>query len=492
MLTYQDLQNVGDSDKARLDFVRKAMAEHEASDLYRMAKTANSYMCGQNETIVNYQKTLVTHTGRTVLDKWSPNHKTVSNFFNRFVTQQTQYLLGNGVTWQDEKTAEKLGIDFDLRLQDEAQAALVGSIAFGFWNVDHLEVFPVAGSAADPTYFKPLYDENTGAIRAGIRYWQIDSTKPLRATLYEEDGFTEMGWKMMQADGKRDEEGRILQEKRAYKLNISKTDADGIEIMQGENYPTLPIVPMYGNKLHQSELVGLREKIDAFDLIQNGYVNDLDTAQIYWIIKGAGGSDNEDLVRFLDQLRSMHAANLDEVTDAQPVTVDIPYAARETLLARLERQLYKDYKALDPDAIAGGAVTATQIKAAYEPMETKSCEFEACVLDFLYGILRLAGIEGEKPSFTRTRIVNTSEEIQNVLSAAQVLTEDYVTRKVLTLLGDGDKADEIIKQKEADEVERMRMAMAISGGELNGSGALDNGADNQGNGNPDSSGVQES
>ena len=38
---------------------------------------------------------------------------------------------------------------------------------------------------------KPLYDEENGALRAGIRYWQVDETKPLRLTLYEEDGFTE-------------------------------------------------------------------------------------------------------------------------------------------------------------------------------------------------------------------------------------------------------------------------------------------------------------
>lgn len=483
--TYNDLIAIGDNDKERLDFIRQCITEHEASDLFKQAKIGNEYMSGQNTTIVNYQKTLVTKTGQIVQDKWSPNHKTASNFFNRFVTQETQYLLGNGVTWQNESTGKKLGDDFDVRLQQAAKAALSGALAFGFFNVDHVEVFSIAGTAADPTYFRPLYDENNGSLRAGIRYWRLDTSKPLRATLYEEDGFTECIWNRREENGKTDEEGIILQPKRAYKLNTVTTEADGTKIYSGENYPSFPIIPLWGNPLHQSELIGLREKIDAYDLLQNGFVNDLDSAQIYWIIKNANGIDNEELAQFLDQLKSMHAANTGDLTDIQPVTVDIPYNAREVILTRLERQLYKDYKALDADSIASGATTATQIKAAYEPMEIKSCEFEGCVLDFLYGLLKVAGIDNEKPSFTRTRIVNTQEEVQIVLTAASYLGEEYTIRKILTLLGDGDKADKIIQEHDANEMERMA-------GVLNGLSGRNNGNAYQRAGSVGEPGVQES
>lgn len=461
MKTYNDLIAVGENEKERLDFVRECITQHESSELYKTAKIANDYMSGHNTTITNLIKTLVTKTGRVVEDKWSPNHKTASKIFNRFVTQQNQYLLGNGIMWKDKSTAEKLGADFDLRVMEAGAAALTGAVSFGFWNNDHLEVFPVAGTPTDPTFYVPLYDENNGAMRAGVRYWSLDNGKPLRATLYEENGYTEYIWNRREGDGKVQEDGSVLQPKRPYKLKVATYPTGETEIYEGENYPTFPIVPLYGNKLHQSEIVGLQEKIDAYDMMQNGLVNELDNAQIYWIIKNANGADNEELAQFLDQLRSMHAANTDEQTDAQPVTIDVPYAARETILNRLERQLYKDYQALDPDAIAGGAATATQIKAAYEPMETKSCEYEACILDFLYKILDLAGIKGEKPTFTRTRIFNTAEEVQTVVMAAAMLSPEYVTRKILTLLGDGDKADEIIAEAQANEIKKMQQAMAL-------------------------------
>ena len=483
MLTYNDLIALGENETNRMDFVRQAITEHENSRAFKDAKISNDYLSKCNTTITNYQKTLVTKTGRVVPDKWSPNHKAASAFFNRFVTQEAQYLLGNGVTWGNKATASKVGVSFDVKLQQLATMAITNGVAYGFWDKDELNVFTLAGTPQDPTYFRPFFDENNGSLRAGIRYWRIDTSKPLRATLYEEDGFTEYAWRLKDEKGNTKEIGEIIQPKRPYKLNVEKAPADAeATIYSGENYPTLPIIPIYGNFLHQSELVGIREKIDAYDLLQNGYVNELDTAQIYWIIKNAGGADNEELAMFLDQLRSLHAANTGDGTEIQPVTVDVPYNAREAALNRLERQLYKDYGALDTDAISNGAATATQIKAAYEPMETKSCELESCVLDFLYKMLPVIGVADEKPSFTRTRIVNTSEEVQNVVMAAQYTGAEYATRKILTLLGDGDKADKIIREMDADEIERFSEVD-------NGYSTQPNGQPVERTGNPDRAGV---
>ena len=133
------------------------------------------------------------------------------------------------------------------------------------------------------------------------------------------------------------------------------------------------------------------------------------------------------------------------------------YASREALLERLSEDLYRDAMALDTRKIAGGATTATQIRAAYEPLNSKTDEFEYCVFNFLDEILAIAGIEGEKPTFTRSMLLNRSEEIQSVIQAAQYLDGDYVTRKLLTIEGDGDMADEMIEKMHTDELERYGM-----------------------------------
>lgn len=447
MLTYQDLQVVPDNDKDKSEFVRSVINQHKASRLYRIALTADSYDRCRNETIMTYQKTLTTVSGDIVADRWSPTHRSTSNFFNVFTTQLSQYLLGNGVEWSN---GADLGTDFDTKLQKAGKEALCGGVSFGFWNLDHLEVFSVLE-------FAPLYDEETGALAAGVRFWQIDEKKPLRATLYEVDGYTNYLWSEKFTPSEkwtRVDEKCYMLPKVKYKLRTVQSEADGLEILDGENYDYFPIVPLWGNPRHQSELVGMQEKIDAYDFILNGFEDDLDNAQLYWIIKGAGGMDDPDLSMFLDRLRTVKAVAPADGQDVQAVQVNIPSEAREKLLDRIERQLYKDAMIMNPADIAGGAATATQIKAAYEPQNSKADQFEYCVVDFIHGILAVAGIEDE-PTFTRSVIVNTQEEIQSLVLAAQFLPDEYVTRKLLNLLGDGDQADEVLKQIDANAQERL-------------------------------------
>lgn len=444
MYTYQDLQRIAETgDEARkMDFTKSIINEHEDGELYKTAILAKEYDRRRNRTIVNYQKLLYTASGKTVPDNYSANFKMVSNFFDFFVTQENQYLLGNGVNWQEESTAAKLGDDFDSQLQIIGKKALVEGEAFGFWNLDHLEVFGVSE-------FAPLYDEESGALMAGVRYWQIDKTKPLRATLYELDGYTEYIW---DSNG-----GRILIPKRGYIANIRSTEADGTEIYDYENYPTFPIVPLWGSQKKQSELIGLQENIDAYDLIKSGFANDLDDAsQIYWILKNAGGMDEQDIVAFVNKMKRVHAVNLDDGVEAEQHQTDVPYAAREALLTRLRDDLFEQAMAFDPKKLAsGGSVVTAAIKAAYAPLDTKTNEYEFCIKTFLKDILSLAGIENENPTFTRDMLINQQEQIQTVISAGQYLTEEYVTRKILTILGDGDQIENILKEKEADDLKRM-------------------------------------
>ena len=188
----------------------------------------------------------------------------------------------------------------------------------------------------------------------------------------------------------------------------------------------------------------------------NGFEDDLDNAQLYWIIKGAGGMDDPDLEQFLERLKTVKAAAPADGQDVVPVAVNIPYEAREKLLDRVERQLYKDAMLLDPESIASGAATATQIKAAYEPQNNKTDQFEYCALECLHNIMNVAGID-DNPSFTRSVIVNTQEEITTVVAAASYLDQEYVTKKILTLLGDADQIEEVLKRKDEEDAERLNV-----------------------------------
>lgn len=435
--TYQDLLAVGEREDQRMDFILQLIRSRDDEQLYRMAKVADKYDRHQNVTIKEFQKMLYTVTGKAIPDNYSANYKLASRFFNRFVVQENQYLLGNGITWKKEETVSKLGNDFDNKMQTIGKNALVHGISFGFWNFNHLEAF-------NYLEFIPLFDEENGSLSAGVRYWKINPQKPLRATLYELDGYTEYIW--------RNGQGEVLKEKQKYITKYVSTEADGTIIYDGENYPGFPIVPMYGNPHHQSELEGLQEQIDCYDLIKSGFANTVDEASlIYWTIKNAGGMDDVDMAEFVQRIRRLHVATAMDDASAEPHQLEAPYNSRETLLDRLRSDLYEDAMALDTKNIAGGAVTATQIKAAYEPLRSKSSQFEYCVLDFLQGIMAIADID-DKPTFTPDMLINQNEEIQTIVSAAEYLDQEYVTTKIMTILGDADKVDEVIKRMVDNEI----------------------------------------
>ena len=173
-----------------------------------------------------------------------------------------------------------------------------------------------------------------------------------------------------------------------------------------------------------------------------------------------------DLAKFIERMKVVHAAVVDDDgAKAEAHTVEVPYASREALLSRLSKDLYRDAMALDTEEIAGGAVTATQIRAAYEPLNSKTDEFEYCVAEFLEKILAIAGITDEAPSFTRSMMINRAEEIQSITQAAAFLDGEYVIRKLLTILGDGDKADEMIGKMQADELNKFGMQNSEFGNE---------------------------
>lgn len=454
MLTYQDLILVGENARDIAAFVRKVISEHQSSALYRIAKAADDYDRAQNTTIMQLERTYVTVTGQKAFDPYAPNHRSATNFFHVIITQLNQYLLGNGVSFKrNEDTKDKLGVDFDNRLQEAGEKALSGGVSFGFWNLDHLVVFSVLE-------FAPLYDEETGALMAGVRWWQIDKGKPFRATLYTPNGYTDFLWRVDPQRALLDDSwvqidtDLFCKQPRPYILDVRVNEADGEEIVDGRNYPSFPIVPLWANKLHQSELVGLRSKIDAYDMILSGFENDLDNAQIYWIIKGAGGMDDYDLSNFLYRLKTVKAAAPMDGQEVSPVEVNIPHEAREKLLDRLEAQIYKDAMILNPEDIKSGAATATQIRAAYERQNVKTDSFEYCVIDFIHGVLRLMGIE-DTPQFVRSAVINQSEEIQAIVMAAPYLGQEYATRRILTILGDGDKAEEVLQQIDKDDMGRL-------------------------------------
>lgn len=423
MKTYQDFKKNDDL----LAFI----SWHKSTSLYQQAVDANEYDRKRNTEIIKYQKFWYDVAGNKTPDLISPNNKLCSGFFPQFITQENQYLLGNGVFFEKPETKAKLGAKFDTDLQKLGRCALLHGKAFAYW-ADRLYVFPV-------TEFVPLYDEETGVLRAGIRFWQVDDEKPLNITLYEEDGYTQF----ISAKGEKPKE---IQRKRPYIVRFEKSEMFGPQIVGTENYSSLPIKQLNGNPQAQSELIGIKGQIDAYDRIKSGFANDMDMNNfVYWILKNSGGMNDKELSTFVQRVRNIGVVVAeDEATTPELKTQDIPYQARMAYLEKLEKDLYRDFGALDVSILQGGQKTATEIKAAYFPVDLKADMYEYELIEFMHALLDLLGIE-DTPSFKRNRVVNEAEIVQTVLMKADRLDDETV----LAELGyEQDKISEILRKRE--------------------------------------------
>lgn len=452
LYTFQDFEK--DKNSSVITAIQNAITHHLSSDAYKMAKSADAYDHQLNETIYNYVRMIFTMTGTPVEDFTASNNKIASNFFHRLNTQRNTYLLGNGVSFTDhvenvvneetgeqttvDTTKETLGEKFDTDLKTAGYNALIHGVTFGFWNVDRLHIFPI-------TEFVPLWDEENGSLRAGVRFWRIDKNKPMIAVLYEEDGYTK--YKSKEAVGVDLEE---IQAKRAYKIKVKISKEGGEEVVGEENYGSLPIVPFWGSKLKQSTLVGMQRSIDSFDLIRSGFANDLtDCAQIYWILENCSGMSDAELARFRDRLKIQHIAVADtENSGVTPYTQEIPYAARKEYLDEIRSGIYEDFGGLDVHAV-DAASTNDHLEAAYQPLDEEADDFEFQVIEFVQQILSLMNIV-DTPVFKRNRISNQTEQTQMILSAADYLDDETILSK-LPFISIDEIQDILSKKMEEDQ-----------------------------------------
>ena len=167
MITYQDYEEKLKNGESIGSVIESLIATHKSSEDYKLALIADEYDAQRNITILELMQMIYSIDGSKIPDPTASNNKICSNFFHRLNTQKNTYLLGNGVSFSDHKeetldesgtkttvdrTKEALGDSFDIDLKDAGYYALIHKVSFGFWNLDHLQVFKF-------TEFVPLWEK---------------------------------------------------------------------------------------------------------------------------------------------------------------------------------------------------------------------------------------------------------------------------------------------------------------------------------------------
>lgn len=447
--TYQDYLRASESE--RLPMLLDIIKQYKASDDFQRAIITSRYFNSQNDAInkkVMLQQRFFKGENGKVLpaQKEIIGNRISSNFLFRFVVQQNQFLLGNGVTLQDAETKVRLGTGFDKLLEQAGEKALLHGVCWGFWNKDHVELIQAA--ANELSGFVALLDERTGEHMLGVQFWQIDAKRPLYVRVFEMDGVTEY------VQQEKEDALRLLTAKQPYKTK-TYTDAAGVVAAEGINYNRLPLVPFYANNEHRSEFSdAIKSKIDIFDRIFSDFGDNLERANdVYWVLNNFGGTMDEvrQMISQINELRAIVNVSdgMGGGSSAQPYAFEVPYEARKTALELLQKELYSDYMGLNMDEITGGSLTNVAIDVATMNLNLKADRYEWQAFAFVQGILQLAGVTSERIRFKRQSITNRSETVQDIRNMREDI--DLETALKLNPYIDQEEIPEIIKRRNAED-----------------------------------------
>ena len=419
MKTYQDYEQ----SQNKINFILDAINDFKGTLDYSRALTAKLYFEGENSEILSRRKMFYGKDRKAREDLFKANNRIPSDFFSKIVKQEVSYLLANGLVTED-KIKKKLGKKFDLKLKRIATEACVSKTDWGYAYINNKGEFDMA--TFDFLELVPLFDERTGALRAAIRFYQIDSEKPMWIEFYTEQGVVEF----------KNYKSKITQvsELKPYILK-SKTDITGEVIVGSDNWSQLPIIPLYCNDSKTSRFkTSLKNKIDLFDIVLSDFGNNLEDSQdVYWVLKNYQGQDIEE---FLEDFKYYKSLKVDEDGEATPHTIEIPYEARKVALEILKKQIYDDSMALDTSILAGGSLTNVAIKANMMDLDLKTDDLEAGCIDFCEDIIKLC-MEfynmnlDYQINFIRNKLIDETETIDNLvksLSSGMLSIETAMTR----------------------------------------------------------------
>lgn len=447
MLTYNDFIECTTEEDRKL-FILRAISDHESSSEFKTGVAAGKFYRHQDPDMEKIEKVYYDFQGVAHQDTFSPNHKLTSNFYYICISQMVQYLLGNGVSFDAPEIKEKLGNDFDYKLQTLLTWAANDGVSYALVTPNGIVPFNFACDSHKEPCFIALYDEESGALKAGIRYWRLSHDKPLMVTLFETDGYTEY---------KKSKSGvlEIIKEKRGYDVNEISNDVEGVYMSNGAEYSEIPIVPLKFIN-NQSSLVGNRATLTAYNLATSNMMNDITEFNlVYWVLKNAEAMDEYDDSQFLANLLRTHVLHLPETVEATPHEITPKFESIEVAIKRLKEQLISDFMAVDWERMSGGNITTVEIEAAYTNLKLKCSDVERCVGEFIRGVLKILGFDPNTPFHFKPDVtINKSEEIQNILASQANLGDEMTTRLLCETFGIIDEYQSIQDNKAVESMAR--------------------------------------
>lgn len=448
MLTYEDLEKCGDNEDLIARFIYSKIDEQKDDPRFIEGVIAGEFYRDGDPFMEKYEKIIFDNFGQPRKEIFSANNKLTAGLYSLFIMQEVSYLLGNGVSFDNEAIKDRLGNDFDYDLQDLATWAANDSESYALLKEDGIEKLNVACDDEE-AHFIPIFGANDRVQpRAGIKHWRVDESKPLNVVLYRAEGYSE--WREV------DNKLTMIKPNQKYWRTVNENAFGEIINEEAKEYTTLPIIPLrYPN--HKSAIHNKKDTLSAYNLVLSGLVNNTTEINLlYWVIRNADGMDEQDYENFIVNLYKSRVLSLPDGVEADPHEVKADYEGHKLTLDTLRSQLFSDFKAVDTQMIQGGNKTTVEIRAAYENLNLKCDEIEKEVGRFVKKVLVFYGFDpSEGFHFHRPANANLTEYMTMLVQVQALFDEETVVRLACEAMGMIDQVDDIWQRKQANELNRM-------------------------------------
>lgn len=412
-------------------------------------------------------------------DPYKANNRVASSYVKLLVDQKIDYSINDRMgisveTGDDKPIRDALGFKAYKRILRKVAKDACNKI----YGVVQFYVNPVT-QKLDYKYIPseqvirvPNADDND-IVDAVIRYYVIDVTdnsgKEKTVTIAEYWDAVNVWYFYKEEDG----EGFVLAPQYLYPNNPTphmseRSYAGDVEL---ESKPIAwgmpPFAFLFNNDESQRDLDPILPIIKVWDIVMSDFANNLEDFQdVFWILKGYGGQDIEE---FFEEVKRLKVIKTDGDGSASTQTIEVPTEARERMLDRLEKALFKFGRGVNVDDIQGD-ITNVRIYSMYSGLDLKANEFEMEINNFFDQTLvllnrylavsnkPLINAEAADLKFKRSMILNKAEVITSLLSEVGFRS----TRTLLEQHPDVDDVDEELKRLD-DEAKALEKRL---GGDL--------------------------
>ena len=419
--------------------IRAYINNFEGSQLRQKMKLGDDYYHSENTEIMSRKMLIYAETNEGLPyeteDPYKSNNKLPAGYFKLLTDQKVNYSLGKNVTVEandPDSLNDTLGKGFQRVLKKvatEASKKVVGWLhpyiddkgQFKMMNVPSEQVIPV---------YQP-YDKR--ALELTIRYYQVsvlnedgEAVRVTRVevwdeeevTYYQENDKTSLFNLLDQQEMfdifRRDFNNPKYHFQKDIKYGQKTTRTEGLA------WGMVPFIPLYNNDAEEYDLKPIKAFIDAYDIVNSDFINNLEDFQdIYWILKGYDGTN---VSEFLSQVKRYKTLKVSDTGDAKAETIQIPYQARKEAKEGLEQDIFTFGMGVNTNQIGEGNITNVVIKSRFTNLDLKASQFEGELKEFLYGLIDFVNkyreinkeppIEVDDIVFNRSVIVNEVELLE--------------------------------------------------------------------------------